>query len=708
MIHFTALELERLALPGLQIKERAIQIRAKREAWPCQRRGGRGGGWEFPESVLPNSARDELKARASREAAKQALAVTAEKQQRQIAAVPSTALTARQRQVMEARAAILLEVDRRVMIDRVTVTSAIRAVATASALGVLQGGLQQLAGIANDRSDGAGRISERVIFLWRAARDQGGLPALAPQLTRQKEKLPEWFGTFIGYYAQPQKPTAMAALAKWRRDRPGDVLPSERQVRLALGKLGAVERQRGRMGAQAIKTLQAYKTRDTSELLPSSVYVADGKTYDAEIAHPIHGQPFRPELTTIIDAHTRKITGFSVSLDENRFGVLDALRVACCYAGIPALFYTDRGPGYINDTMTNALTGFLARLGITPMQALPYNSQAKGIIERLNRMWTEDAKQYDTFIGADMDKDAKKAAFKQTRKELAMFGASRMLPTWEDFRSNCLASIDSYNNTPHSGLPRIADPETGKQRFMTPNEMWDAAVESGFEAIPVSSDETEDLFRPWVIRKTTRCTVSWLDNSYFSVELEQFHGSEVIVAYDISDASKVWIREIDKVDGERQPGRLITTAAFEGNKTRYVPISYEQSAMEKRAKGRERRLVKKLDVVRQETRPTTMLEHAPVKPIIDVMPVSAPAPVLAAVGSEPKTQQANITFLPNGRPKFSTDSAWALWVTANPDKVLPSDGGYAQELLRRETTKELLRSAGVDLDALRSLARSAA
>ena len=70
--------------------------------------------------------------------------------------------------------------------------------------------------------------------------------------------------------------------------------------------------------------------------------------------------------------------------DENTFGVIDALRRACAFAGIPAIFYTDRGPGYKNKAMNAPLTGFLSRAGITPMHALPYNSQAKGNVERLN------------------------------------------------------------------------------------------------------------------------------------------------------------------------------------------------------------------------------------------------------------------------------------------------------------------------------------
>lgn len=695
---FAPSELATLKLPGLPTTKRGVNDLAAREAWESRARKGCGGGREYPISALPTVARTELEARAHREAAAQAIAVTAEKQQRQIEAVSTASLTARQRLVMEARAGLLLELDRLVNVEGVGRSKAVMYIVEGAKTGTLPAETARLAAVANDKQRGLSRAS---VYNWLAAREQSGrVSALAPQLTRRPDPLPSWFGDFFGYYARPQKPTIAMALANWQCARPGDTLPTYRQVCVALDKLGQVERLRGRLGAQELKTAQAYKVRDTSDLLPTSVYVADGKTYDAEIAHPIHGQPFRPELTTIVDAHTRKAVGFSVDLDENRFGVTDALRVACTLNGIPALFYTDRGPGYVNDTMTNSLTGFLARLSITPMRALPYNSQAKGIIERLNRMWSDDARQYDTYIGRDMDKEAKQAAFKKTRKEVALFGASRTLPTWQDFVANCAAALDRYNNAPHSSLPRMADPETGRQRHMSPNEAWALAARRGFEAIVVTEAEAADLFRPWVTRKVARCMVNWLGNSYFAPALEQYHGREVILAFDLQDASQVWLRDIDLVDGERQPGRLIAVAAFEGNKTRYVPVSYERAAMEKRAKGRERRLEKKLDTVRQELHPAKLLNHAPGQPVIDITPMPEAVPVLAP---EPAR------IMSNGRPRFSSDVELIRWLLANPAAATISDRDYiTSDVISTHTGKEQLRLSGIDLAAVRMLVKSAA
>ena len=56
--------------------------------------------------------------------------------------------------------------------------------------------------------------------------------------------------------------------------------------------------------------------------------------------------------------------------------MLDAIRHACTRHGIPALFYSDNGPGYKNEMMTGAAIGMFAKLGIDHTTSLPYNSQA--------------------------------------------------------------------------------------------------------------------------------------------------------------------------------------------------------------------------------------------------------------------------------------------------------------------------------------------
>lgn len=554
---------------------------------------------------------------------------------------------------------------------------------------------------ANDRRDDA-RLGIRTLYRWAAAHDQMGLLALAPRRTAEPAAPPPWLTDFLVHHRLPSKPTASEALRNYLATLgPGDFRPNLKQVLRALKRLPLFERLKGREGRLALKARQAYRLRDFSGLSPTTVYAADGKTFDAEVAHPIHGRPFRPEITTIIDVATRRVVGWSVALDESYSAVADALRTACSKAGIPAMFYTDRGSGYVNKAMDAPLTGLLTRLNITAMRALPYNSQAKGVVERLNQVYTASARALPTYIGREMDREARLLAFKVTRRELALTGTSTLLIGWNGFIDHINRTLTAYNNRPHSSLPKVFDPQTGRMRHMTPSELWDEKSR-GVELFFPDADELDDLARPYVVRKTRRALVSWQENSYFALELEAFDGQDVIVAYDIHDASRVWVRAIEMHDDERVPGRLICVAVFEGHKTRYVPLSAERAAMEKRVKGRKARLDKKISVVAEELRP--LLEAAPLSAAMPHPAIAlprAPEPVPAAQPNPAPVRE-------DGMPVFRDDVSFARWCAENPEKMGAVQRDYLRDLLTTPSTKELLRLSAVDLEALGKILRSAA
>jgi putative transposase len=57
---------------------------------------------------------------------------------------------------------------------------------------------------------------------------------------------------------------------------------------------------------------------------------------------------------------------------------------------------------------------------------------------------------------------------------------------------------------------------------------------------------------------------------------------------------------------------------------------------------------------------------------------------------------------------FRDDVSFARWLVENPDRATASDKELIRDLLTAHSSKELLRMSGVDLEALRSIARSAA
>jgi putative transposase len=721
MCWLSASDLASEALPGLPLTRQYCSSWIARVAAQSpdlvRPRAGRGGGLEVCEAALPETARSELTRR-------NLVAITAgtdeadahDEARRQIATLTRGHLTERQRRVMDARQTLLLAIEAETLATGAGKDAVIRRLVAEAQAGTVNAAKAAIIHTANDRAGTRCALSRATIYGWFKLRDLGGVAELAPRQVREKSGLPAWFDGFLAHYSRPTKPSIAEALRAFSRELPpGSPLPSEKQARHALRKMPLLARMKGREGKLALRARQAYVARDFSDLLPTSVYVADGKTFDAEIAHPIHGQPFRPELTTIVDVATRRIVGWSAALDESTFAVIDALRRACATAGIPAIFYTDRGPGYRNKAMDAAATGFLARAGITAMRALPYNSQAKGVVERVNQIYGPAARSLPTFIGGEMDKEAKLLAFKATRRDLSLTGTSRLLTGWDAFLDLIEATITAYNDRPHSGLPKFRDPQLGRARHLTPNELW-AQKSDGFEPVIPDQAELDDMFRPYVIRRARRCLIEWLGNSYFAPALEAFEGVDVAVGYDIRDASRVWVRNLEEIDGERLPGRLVAIAAFEGHRTRYVPVSAERAALEKRAKGRLARLQGKIGVVEQELRPAALLEWSanatPPQPLAgsgpaqDITPPASPSAAILMIDGRENTS-AIPGAGPARRPVFRDDVSFARWLAENPDRATAPDLEHLRDLLTTHSTNELLRMSGVDLIALRKLARSA-
>ncbi|KJF67423.1 Mu transposase C-terminal domain-containing protein [Rhizobium nepotum] len=694
----------RLKLKAMPHSKRGVQDRINDEGWAasplCRKREGSegGGGYEYHISLLPEALQAALHGERNRELV---LVSQQAKKTQEIARrekLSTANLSARQRDVMNARSAVLSAIDMHQISNGMSQRQAIQSfLADPAAVEISETILR----VANDRANKAS-VSRATLYDWFKLRDTVGVGALAPLPTKEKQDVPSWFWQFLRFYAQPQKPCLTDALAQFKKGLPAHIMPPNYdQVRRLMARLGNVEKHRGREGSLTLKSRMAYTLRSTDDLLPGCVYTADGKTFDAEVAHPIHGQPFRPEITSIVDVATRRCVGFSFGLAENTIGVVDALRHACEQNGIPAIFYVDRGPGFKNDVLDNQLTGVTERLGVTKLHSLPQNSQARGIIERFNGLvWNPLSKEYATYIGEDMDRQARQKSFKETRKDIREFGASSRLPSWQDFLTACVNAVASYNAKPHSSLP-------GK---MSPDQYWEYHVSTGFEIVPVLEHEKNDLFRPYVKRRTRRSMIEWLTNSYFNLALEEFHGEDVLVGYDIHDASKVWVREIDRRSGEELMGRLICVAIFAGNEERYIPLTMERAAIEKRANARARRLNDHLAEVEAELSPGVFIDASiqTFMPIIDHEPAPVPAgPVLITSDGEtvPAATGAAET---TRRQTFATDEALAAWALENPEKLSVNQVGVLRRCLQRQTTIDLFRMSGIDVDQLLHIIRAAA
>ncbi|MBC9246711.1 transposase [Paracoccus sp. 11-3] len=754
---FTAAELAQIAqtrglktFPGT---ERGVQLLAEREGWndfaarvsrprPSLKAGGRPA-MEYHFSILPAIMQQTIAGRTAKAALQKSFNIACSEERNQLVeAIRTSSLHPRARRVMEARAEVLTsiegyavsagrarswgiarfleaqtahharqELERRRDAGQILTVDQVAMLAIPSLLTSGDGfhlSVETLKS-ANDRKS-APQIKRSTIYDWFKSRDAGGVVALAPSTTKAQQPVPDWFEGFLKFYSVPSKPEATAALRAYVETLTAGVKkPSLSQVKYILReRLNNIERNVGREGLLTLRSRLAYITRTTEDMWPTTIYSADGKTFDAEIADPVTKRPIRPEITTVIDVVTRKIVGISLARSENQRSVAEALRNSCCQNGIPAIFYVDRGPGYRNEAMDADVGGLMGRLGITKMHAAPYGSQAKGRIEIVNKtVWNPLARTLPTYIGEDMDKEAGQKVHKLTRNELKEFGESRLLPGWEEFVTMCDATVAAYNDRPHRSLPKFRDPDTGKARHMSPNECWAAHAANGFAPVSVDADEADDLFRPYEIRTALRAQVQWNGNQYFHQALEAYHQEKVMVGYDYHQADRVWVREFDLISG--QPGRLICVARFGGNAERYVPLSYDQKAIETRARGRLRRVEDKRAAIEAERDGMLLIEHqaADVANFIDLAPVDpAPAPVPAEL-----RQDAEIVQIAPVKPKrrmFASDEELAAWALNHPGELNPNQIAVLRRCMKDSTARKLFELSGIDLEALRTLLRAVA
>ena len=522
--------------------------------------------------------------------------------------------------------------------------------------------MQDAVSKANAKAGEDRTVSRRSVFDWIKTVEDAEkhkinvISVLAPKA--RQANVPAWATDLLKLWAQPQKPTLAAVLELLPNYLKDDVpCPTYNQAyRFINEKMGNVEAQRGRMGSRELKNLKPFIRRDTEQLLPTDVYTADGHCFDAEVAHPMHGKPFRPEITAIIDVATRRLVGWSIDLAESGWAVLDAVRMSACECGIPAIFYVDNGSGYKNQMMGAKGRGVMARLNTEMSHALPYNSQAKGLIERSHQsIWIKAAKNLPSYIGKDMDAEASNKMFKLTRSEIKQIGVSKGLIAWTDFLNFAAQVVSDYNNKPHSSLKRITDPVTLKKRYLSPLEAWNEALEMGAPIDRVEDWDAEDLFRPYEERKVRRGEIELFGNRYFSQDLSEYHGDTVLVGYDIHNADQITVRDED--------GRLICYAKWNANKRAYFPQTKVEQARQRRADGRLRRLAVKQDEVRLEANPQLVIEHMENQNVIpfngnkhqqlmdelNALPIRQEKEVIyfkEPVVTSPITEQANQTLTP--------------------------------------------------------------
>lgn len=682
--HYSAAELARMTLPGLPGTKGKVLAKAEREAWSFVELSGQGGLRR--EYAPPAAVMDAIRQKAAQRLVALSTAVPG------TALAPATQdcanLTREQILKGDARKGVLHALEQIMARSGYPLKRAARYLIDSARNGDASPQLVAMLKLARDergRSSPDGLPSERSLTRFVDYQHSG---TLAPKKRAPDMSVPPWAQAFLEYYQQPQKPTVEHAYQQFVQAGAGE-RPSIHQVRRFLKKIGNVSLQAGRMGSREIKNIKGFVRRDTSHMWPGDAYTADGHCFDAEIAHPRHGRPFRPEITCVMDIATRRVVGWSIDLAESGMAVLDALHSAVLTGGIPSLFYVDNGSGYTNAMISAHGVGLTGRLGIQISHSLPYNSQARGIIERSHQtIWVKAAQELPSYIGARMDAQAKQVVHKITRKDIKASGKSKLLMDFSEFVAFCEKKVAAYNEHPHRGLPKIADTVTGRKRHMSPNEAWAAGVAEGAQLVTITPEESRELFRPQREVKVLRCEIRLFGNQYHAQELQEFHGDVVRAAYDVRNAEQIWVYD--------RQGRFICEAGFQANKRAYFPETKLEHAARGRAKGRQNLLLGKLEEVQAEldaslapltlennpspslTLPLTGLElvdadYAPRQP--------APEPEDMAVQAEPA---------PDARPLFDVESEQYEWLMQHREQWTENDARFLQRYLGEEDGYALL------------------
>ncbi|MGQ6549747.1 Mu transposase C-terminal domain-containing protein [Serratia sp. IR-2025] len=529
-----------------------------------------------------------------------------------------SALTAQQKLVADARAALAMEVER-LREAGMSRAGAVKFIVKASRDRSLPSHLQGHADIANARK-GTTRtgVGERSLQEWLSiflSTKSGGerLALLAPgHLKAKRPEQIKWLPDFLAHWRDPRGPSLTEAYnrfcTEWGHtyhDQPAmlGVCPSYDAVRRAMDKLPRREKARGRVTGSAALAYEVYQKRDWSQMPVNGCWIADGKSLNMKVAHPVHGRPFTPEMTIIIDGRTRFVVGWSLSLSESMIAVADAYRHGMQHYGKPLLVYSDNGGGETNLALDADITGIFPRMGITHPTSIPGRAQSRGIIERLNGVIPRSiAQQYDTYNGHGADAEyvritsrdigsAINAQDKDRELSSRQRNALAKLPSWRQLIDTVEEEVNKYNNHhEHSELPKV----NGKH--LTPAAYRRAVLEAEGDEIEYLSElELREAFMPEQIRTAQRGWLSLFNNDYFAETLINVDGEDVRVAFDIHDATRVIVRRMD--------GSFVCEAIWNGNKKAAIPVNVMETAIEKRRQRRMKRVDEQRSEIEAEARP---------------------------------------------------------------------------------------------------------
>lgn len=622
---YTAQELANLQLNSIPQTKAGVIYQAKKSLWSNRKRSGRGGGVEYAFDGLPIEVQNEIKARQLRELVRAPSRVSSDERVELAKVRDVGSFDGNQRRIADARMMMALLVGqsqsdmgcgRTVAIDYVSKLSRGHALPTINGVDY-----NQVCAIAVAKSNKKVGVGTRKLHQWVIDADkcQNGVDALA-LLAPERQGRPvievseiEWLPYFLAVYRKPVGLSITRAYEifayEYSKIKDMSAVPSLAQVRVAFKKLPKLVQLRGRVTGSRYKQLQSYVRRNWNPdwMFANDVWVGDGHAMKLKVRHPIHGQEFMPEMTLIMDAASRYIVGWSLSLSESHLAVADALRHAMTTNGVPAIYYSDNGSGQSNDVMDNPMTGILPRIGVEHATGIPGNPQGRGIIERaMKEVPSRVAQRFATYFGAGSDTETNRKnlyavasyssaiAKGKTEDELTAIQqkGNKILPTWRQLLDAIDEEVHRYN---HFHVHRQIGTTPAKKR----DELIEQMATQDEKIVPLSELEARELFRPTFARVVERGRVRYENGFYGDEALEFYDGQTVLVGVDIHDASTVLVKTEDD--------KFICVAQLDWKSCDAFPKSFTEKARAKREAGIKRRAQAKIDKIKAENK--KVIEH---------------------------------------------------------------------------------------------------
>ena len=382
------------------ITERAVNQMASKSHWRHQdakarKREGRGGGWEYHVSLLPQVA------------------------QARLMVIHSAPANANRNKIADARSKLWATYEGLSKVRKAACEARLNVLADVVLM--MTGGLGETAAIAIAAKNH--EVSPRAVRNWRGriagVERQDWLAAVADQYQSAStfsECDPRAWAALKSDFLRPERP-AFSACYRRMKEAAGEQgwspIPAERALRRRLeAEVSKAVQTAARQKREQVKNLYPAQRRDRSMLHAMEAVNMDGHKLDVFVMLPGKTIPARVILVALQDLYSGKIVAWRLSPTENKDTVRLVIGDMVTNHGIPDKCLLDNGRAFASKWISGGSPnryrfkvrdedplGLFTALGVEIIWALPYSGQSKPI-ERAFRDLAEDIAKHPFCAGA--------------------------------------------------------------------------------------------------------------------------------------------------------------------------------------------------------------------------------------------------------------------------------------------------------------------